>query len=154
MTILGISTNTRLVGTAIIKSGALEDYKVKLYTAPWTPLKASEIITGLEPCVRKYSIKKVILSMPPTPYQTKEFKQLTAHIKAFFELKNVEVITESVQLLQAFCSEHGRKTKKKIMQGLVKRFPELQVPYERELRNRNKYYVKVFEAVGMALLHS
>ena len=39
------------------------------------------------------------------------------------------------------------------MRGLVAKFPELRMFYEREMRNKNKYYVKLFEAVGMAALY-
>jgi hypothetical protein len=96
----------------------------------------------------------VILSIPPSQYQTNEFRVLTERIKTFFESHHIEVITKSVQALQIFCNERGRKTKKKVMRGLSARFPELDVLYRRELRNRNKYYVKVFEAIGMAAIHS
>lgn len=81
------------------------------------------------------------------------FRDLTTRIKAFFLAKNIEVKEQSVFALQAFCTDHGRKTKKKIMRCLAERFPELGMYYEREKRNKNKYYRKLFEAVGMAVLH-
>jgi hypothetical protein len=154
MTTLGLSTNTRLVGMAIIDNGELLDYFVRLHTSSWSPSKATQIITRLEPCVRQYSIKAVILSIPPAHCQTTEFKALTECIKAFFAQKNIRVISESSQILEVFCKERGRKTKKKIMRAIAEKFPELYVLYEREMRNRNKYYIKLFEAVGMATLYS
>ena len=151
---LGISTNTRLVGMAIINNGELAEYGVRLHKSSWSPSKATEIITSLEPCVRQYSIKQVVLSIPPKHYQTDEFKQLTLDITEYFVRNGIAVVSEQSNVLQVFCTESGRKTKKKVMRGLVAKFPELRMFYEREMRNKNKYYVKLFEAVGMTTLYS
>ena len=150
---LGISTNTRLVGMAIINNGELAEYGVRLHKSSWSPSKATEIITSLEPCVRQYSIRQAVLSMPPTYCHTAEFKDLTAGIIAFFEANNIPVITEPSRALHMFCKEGGRNTKKKVMRALAEKFPELRMFYEKELRNKNKYYVKLFEAVGMAAVY-
>src|SRR5579864_7447840 len=46
MTILSLSTNTRLVGMAIISGGELEEHKTRLFTSPWSPAKATQIIVS------------------------------------------------------------------------------------------------------------
>ena len=38
------------------------------------------------------------------------------------------------------------------MRQVVRRFPELQGVYLKELRNRHKYHFKLFNAVGAAML--
>lgn len=153
MTTLGLSTNTRLVGRAIIINGELAEYGVRLHKASWSPSKASEIITSLEPCVRQYSINKVILSMPPAYCQTNEFLYLIERLKQFFEEQHIPVMSEPSKALHVFINEQSRKTKKKVMRALAERFPELRGEYEKEMRNKNKYYIKLFEAVGMAALY-
>lgn len=55
--------------------------------------------------------------------------------------------------LYKFCSGRQRKTKARVLQALNKRYPELTPFYQKELRNKAKYYTKLFEAVGMATLH-
>lgn len=67
--------------------------------------------------------------------------------------KYIDVVSEQSNVLQVFCTESGRKTKKKILRGLVAKFPELRIFYEREMHNKNNYYVKLLEAVGMAGLY-
>ena len=154
MGVLGISTNTRLLGLAIITEDGLADYSIRLYKTSWSPSKANLMITSLEPCVRQYCIKKVVLSIPPTHYQTEGFPQLIKQLTSYFTEKNIAVHTEPDHVLQNLCQHEGRKTKKAIMQSLVELFPELRLYYNKEMRNKNKYYVKLFEAVGMAALHS
>ncbi len=153
MAVLGISTNTRLLGLAIINRNGLAEYSIRLYKSSWSPSKANLMITSLEPCVRRYSIKKVVLSIPPVHHQTKEFNNLISCFKAYFAELHIPVYTETGVALNRLCLEHGKKTKKAIMKSLVERFPELRLCYQKELRNKNKYYVKLFEAVGVAVLH-
>ena len=150
---MGISTNTRLIGIAIIINGELQEYKVRLHKSPWSPEKATEIITALEPCVRQYCIKRVVLSIPPAHCRTDEFLYLIDRLKQFFKQEQIEVISEASTALHVFIKEHTRKTKKKVMRALVERFPELNWYYLKEMRNKNKYYIKLFEAVGMAALY-
>ena len=48
MVTLGISTNTRLLGLAIINRGVLLDYSIHLHKSPWSPSKANLIVTKLD----------------------------------------------------------------------------------------------------------
>src|SRR5438105_3189487 len=89
MVTLGISTNTRLLGLAIIYRDNLIDYKIHLHKSSWSPSKANKIITSLEPCVRRYSIRNVILSIPYEHHATKESKYLISIIKKYFEEKSI-----------------------------------------------------------------
>ena len=152
MATLGISTNTRLLGIAIINKGDLAEYSIHLYKSSWSPSKANLMITSLEPCVAQYSIKRVVLSMPPKHYQTKEYRHLVSCFRVYCVERGISFLTENYKTLRVFCNESRRKTKKAMMQSLAERFPELRRYYHKELHNRNKYYVKLFEAVGVAAL--
>lgn len=154
MPILGISTNTRLFSMAIIKRNSLVDYSIHLHKSSWSPSKVDKIVTSLEPCVRRYSIKSVVLSIPYAHHQTKEFKHLISCIRRYFEAKEIPVYTKIPEALYSLCSPQQKKTKKEIMKTLVQRFPELRYCYQKELRNKNKYYIKLFEAVAVAALQA
>lgn len=151
MATLGISTNTRLLGLAIINQGCLVDYSIHLHKSSWSPSKADRIITSLEPCVGRYCIKNVVLSIPHVHHQTKEFKDLICHIKKHFKAKDLPVYSEPSETLYSFCPPEQKKTKKAMMKSLAKRFPELGYCYLKELRNKKKYYIKLFEAVAVAV---
>ena len=152
MATLGISTNTRLFSMAIIKRDSLVDYSIQLHKSSWSPSKANKIVTSLEPCVRRYCIKQVALSIPYEHHQTKEFKHLIACIQRYFEAKEIPVYTKTPEALHSLCSSEQKKTKKALMKSIVEQFPELRYCYLKELRNKNKYYIKLFEAVAVAAL--
>ena len=153
MATLGISTNTRLLGLAIIKQGSLLDYSIHLHKSSWSPSKVTEIITSLEPCVRQYCINSVVLSIPHDYHQTEAFKHLISCIQAYFEAKQIPVNEVQAEALHSLCPPEQKKTKKALMKSLCDLFPQLSYCYLKEMRNKNKYYVKLFEAVAVASLH-
>jgi hemoglobin-like flavoprotein len=152
MATLGISTNTRLVGLAIINKDRLVDYSIHLYKSSWSPAKAEKIVTSLEPCVRQYCIKKVALSIPFEHHQTKQIRYLIGRIQEFFLQQSIPVFTESPASFHSLWQTKQKRLKKMLMKSMVERFPELRYCYVKELRNKNKYYVKLFEAVGVAAM--
>lgn len=152
MATLGISTNTRLLGLAIINRDSLVDYSIHLHKSSWSPSKANKIITSLEPCARRYCIKSVVLSIPYEHHQTKPWKYLKSRIRKHFKSKGIPVYTETPETLYSFCPQEQKKTKKALMESLAERFPELSYCYYKELRNKSKYYIKLFEAVAVATL--
>lgn len=153
MVTVGISTNTRLLGLAVIKQNTLLDYSIRLHKLSWSPTKANMIIASLEPCVRQYCIKRVVLSIPHVYHQTESYKTLLYRIRDFFEAKGIPVISETPEAIYPLYPPGQKKTKKALMNALCLQFPQLTHCYIKEMRNKNKYYYKVFEAVAVAALH-
>jgi RNase H-fold protein (predicted Holliday junction resolvase) len=151
MATLGISTNTRLLGLAIINRDRLVDYSIHLHKSSWSPSKANKIITSLEPCVRRYCIKNVVLSIPYEYHQTKASKYLISHIRKHVEAKGIPFHFETPETVYSFCPAGEKKTKKALMKSLAERYPELSYFYFKEMRNASRYYIKLFEAIAVAL---
>jgi hypothetical protein len=137
---------------AIINQERLVDYSIHLHKSSWSPAKAKMIVASLEPCVRQYCIKRVVLSIPYAHHQTKGFKHLVSRIRSLFEAKNIPVYSETPDALHSFCQTGQKKTKKALMKSLTEKFPELCYCYLKELHNKNRYYIKLFEAVAVAAI--
>jgi len=152
-TIMGLSFNTRNLGLAVVKLDQLVDYSSKLHKEKWTPQKREMILTSLGSCVDGYNIQKITLSIPHPRHQTNEFTQLVTAIIALAQMRHIEVITYTPKDLLLFIPGYKKKNSKVFMKQLVLLFPELEPYYEKELRNKNKYYFKMFEAVGVATLY-
>jgi hypothetical protein len=154
MAILGISTNTRLLGKAIIRHGKLVEYSMHFYKLPWSPAKADAIITSLEPCIKQFCIKNIVLSIPHSHHQTPEFQALLGCIRRHFIAKGIAVSTLWPTALHSLLPEKTKRPKKLLMLALCKRFPELDYYHRKELKNRRRHYIKLFEAVAAALVQS
>jgi hypothetical protein len=152
MVTLGISTNTRLLGLAVIKQNQLVEYKMYLHKSSWSPSKADLILTSLEPCVRQYCITRVILSIPYVHHQTEAFRQLIYRIRTSFEAKGITVFAETPEAFNPLYPTGQKKTKKVLMKALTLQFPQLSYCYKKEMRNKGKYYIKLFEAVAVAAI--
>lgn len=153
MVTLGISTNTRLLGLAIIKQNALVDYSIHLHKSSWSAWKANEIVTSMEPCVRQYCINSVVLSIPHEHHQTKELKILFKKIKEYFDQKKIPFYERTAEKIYSEYLPNQKKTKKALMQVLTLQYPQLTLCFHKEIRNKSRYYMKVFEAVAVAALH-
>ncbi len=154
MVVLGLSINTRMLGLAIIAGNLLVDYHIQLRKEPWTPRKRELILTSLQPWCTSYNIISVALSIPYEKQKSTQTKELLESITHYFSQKKIRLYSYPPQTLHSFCEEAKTKTKKEMMRKLAERYPELAHCYRKELGNRNKYYVKLFEAVGVATIHS
>jgi hypothetical protein len=153
-TILGLSFNTRNLGLAVVKLNQLVDYSSKLHKEKWTSQKREMILTSLGPCIEDYTIQKIALSIPHIRHQTSEFRDLMRAIIALAQMRNIEVVTYAPKDLFLFIPESKKKTSKVFMEQLEFLYPDLVPYYEREISNKNKYYYKMFEAIGVATLYS
>jgi hypothetical protein len=88
--------------------------------------------------------------MPYEYHQTPQFKSLVSRICEFCQTKNIPFTTIHAETIYTFCQAGQKKTKKEMMLSLVQLYPELQYYYVKEKRNKNKYYIKLFEAVAAA----
>lgn len=150
--ILGLSVNTRMLGLAILIGGRLEDYHIQLRKQPWTPLKREQIVASLHPWCTRYTITNIALSIPYETQTSQETKELLQAITKAFKEKRMRVSLYDPPALYELCQKASKTPKKAIMRFLAEQYPELHRLFEKEQRNRNKYYVKLFEAVGVARL--
>lgn len=151
--ILGISLSTRIVGMAILENTSLVEYQVKLFKEGWSLEKLERIIACLFTFANEYAVTRIACLTPYRHHQTPETMQVLQKLKQACRQKN---LTITYYPAKALCrlSESSRAKKKALMHGLCLLYPELTIAEKRELRNRKRYYAKLFEAVGVATIHT
>jgi hypothetical protein len=149
--ILGLSINTRMRGLAVVSGTRLVECHIQLRKEPWTPAKRELILASLQPWCERYNIKNIALSIPYEKQTSSETKELLESLKRHFSEKKIRLSTYPPKALYTLCKE--ATTKKEVMKTLALRYPELSFYYRKEMGNKNKYYVKLFEAVAVATLH-
>ena len=151
-TILGVSFSSRMLGLAVVQSDTLIDYSVKLFKESWSPAKMNRILSSLTSAINDYNITDMILSIPPIHFQEKPFQDLWVEIASLGHTKSLNVKMYRQAELQALCGGDERMTRKSLMEAIITWYPELQSFYKREVRNKNKYYHTMFEAIAAATL--
>lgn len=153
MAVLGISINSRVIGIAIIENKVLIDCGVKMYKQRWSIQKAEKIIADIRKLVSEFSINKIAIAIQRKHFESEESKALNALIKASISKNKLPITYYDPNTFDAFCD--GKKAKKKVlMKCLVVIYPELVLPFKKELRNHRRHYHKLFEAVAAATLLS
>jgi hypothetical protein len=149
MITLGLSLNSRLFGLAVISGSELLDFHIQLRKESWSPHKKGLILASLQQWCNHYGITNIVLLCEQqTSHQTND---LVGSIKRFCNEQNIPLHSYSSH---AFYSLYeGTRTKKQVMRKLVDTYPELIHQYRKEMNNKNKYYIKLFEAVGVATVH-
>jgi len=152
MAVLGISANSRIIGTAILEKDILLDYGVRLLKHRWSFRKADKIIAHIATLIDDYGIMSIALTIPYAHYESKETQALIGRIRTFCRTKKIHVSSYHPKTLHAFCPQAKAK-KKGLMECLVTLYPELRASHSKELRNKRERYHKLFEAVAAATLH-
>jgi hypothetical protein len=150
--ILGLSVNARMQGLAVISGNDLIDYHIQLRKEAWGPDKRESILASLQPWLERYSITSVALSIPYEKQTSSQTKELLGALKEYFSTQKIRLASYPIKAIYSFYEE--ARTKKEIMRELAQQYPELSFHYHKEMRNKNKYYVKLFEAVGVATIHA
>jgi len=153
-TILGLSFSTRMLGLAVFQANSLIDYSLKLHKEMWSPHKRDMILASLASCIENYTISDIALSIPDLHQQTNAFKELQQAIEWLAEINGIPVTSYQAKELYMHWGSPVKRTRHALMKRLALLIPELSAYYEREVANRNKYYIKLFEAVGIAAFHS
>lgn len=149
--VLGISLNSRIMGLAVLRDQSLEDYKVKLFKERWCKEKAQKMLNCLLQCIEEYQINRLALMLPEPQYSTSEIASLISQVKARSKSWKLQVACFEPKSLYSLI-EPVRAKKRALMQELSTRHPELGFLAQKELKNKKRYYSKLFEAVAAATL--
>ena len=152
--VFGLSVNTRMLGLAIISGNNLIDYEIQLRKEAWCPLKQEKILASLQPWFSSYNINSIAMSIPYENQTSSQTKELLESLSRYFTERNIPIYSYHIKALYTLCTENKAKTKKEVMWFLAHLYPGLVRYYKKEIGNKNKYYIKLFEAVGVATLHS
>lgn len=151
MIVLGISTNSRLLGIAILKETTLLDFNVHYYKESWSNTKPYRVLGCLNQYHKRYTIKSIAIAIPYEYYQTRETKALIKIITKHYSKKKILVTSYQPEAFH-YLHQETKKKKKAMMERLTGYYPELHLIHKKELRNKRRYYFKLFEAVAVARL--
>ena len=90
--------------------------------------------------------------MPYTYHQTDAYKMVLQSLKKYCKENNIPFVTVTQEALYVICESPENKSKKDVMHSLSGHFPQLAHCFQKELKNKKKYYTKLFEAVAVAML--
>lgn len=151
-TVLGISPGTKFVGLAVICNGSLVYHAVRSFPGTWSGTKLRTIIHALEQVLSRCQATQVAIKIPDRLPDSLGFTQLLGALNVLCERRADERQYYTLSEIQEEHCTDGPQTCTELMRVIVARYPELMPEYRKELANKNKHYIKVFEAVAAALM--
>ena len=146
-TILGISPGTRAVGLAVMKGGELREWRVKTFKGSWSHGKLKDVLYALMNYVAEHSVKMIALKKPDVLRSSPALDQLVSEITVWAKMNRIKVTSYTLSELKQGFFNSKNVSKAEIINQLIIKYPELQTEYNKEKKNRNSYYAKMFEAV-------
>lgn len=143
--VLGISLGTRSIGMAMLAEGELIDWSIKSFRGAWSEQKKLQILDTVEQMMERYSVTAFAIKVPDKMHHFPVLESLLAEIIQLAKDKAITTATFTIQSLKAICGKDVTN-KGTLRTTVLNSFSELKAEYQKESRNRNAYYTKLFEA--------
>lgn len=148
--IIGINPGTRYLGIAIFQDSDLRDWRVKVFKGKWSKEKMEKIKNTVLSFINHYEPNILAIKNLPPSRRSENLKYLVSRIKEFVKRRDLKVYQYSIKELEKFFLPDEKKNKKNLVKKLTSEYSELFHEFNREKRNKNPYYLKMFEAVALA----
>lgn len=146
--VLGLSIGTRRIGVAVVERNSIFDCQMKSFKGVWSERKLRSILATIEEYIAAYRICHMAIKLPPTYSHSDGIAHLLRQIRGLAKSNRCTFHTYTISQLKKAWGE-AAQNKRHLMLQVLEKYNLVQL-YNREIKNRNKYYEKVFEAVGVA----
>lgn len=149
---LGISIGTRSVGIAVFRKGHLVEWQVKSFKGKMNEQKPYMISGAILKLVREYDCKEVVIRMPNKAHNYENVILLKKHLSKSLTNRRIPIYWYSLSDIKegldiSICN------KQELLDWTANNYTQLRLVYAKEKKNKNSYYVKLFEAVAALHIH-
>jgi len=147
--ILGINPGTKYTGFAVFWGPELRDWGVKTFKGRWSKEKMKRIREVISGYIHQYSINILAIKKLHPSRCSANLKKLVIEIKNYCRRKGLKIFSHSIQELEAYFSKEKKINKKALAEIMALEYPALFHELEKERRNKNPYFWRLFEAVAL-----
>jgi len=148
--IIGINPGTRHLGIAIFLDSDLRDWRVKSFKEKWSKEKMEKIRKSILSIINQYKPNVLAIKKLHPSRSSKNSKHLVTRINELSKRKGLKVYQYSIKELERFFHPEEKSNKKKLTKILTSEYPDLFHELNKEKKNKNPYYIRMFEAVALA----
>lgn len=149
ISVLGLNPGTKHLALAVFRNWELREWVIKTFKGEWSETKKEKIVSAIERIILQYDVQVLAIKRSHPARMSKNLNSLVSEIQDLAKRENIQICEYSVKQLEQVICASGRRNKAKLAAEIIKLYPELFYEYEKEAENRNKYYVRLFEAVAL-----
>ncbi len=148
--IIGINPGTRYLGISVFQDSDLRDWRIKVFQEKWSVDKIKKIKKTILDLMDDYEPNILAIKKLHPSRSSKNLKLLTAWIKESCKKKGLRILQFSIKELEDFYLPNEKLNKRNLIKKISSEYPELIHQYDRETRNKNPYFIRMFESVALA----
>ena len=146
--IIAINPGWRCLGIAVFDGYQLEEWRLKSLPVKGAKRKQEKAMDILAGFIERYDPNLLAIKKLHPSRSSANLKHLTADITTFCQKQGMTVFFHSIKEMENAFSAN-RISKKELARLVTHEYPELASEMKREERNRNPYFVRLFEAVAL-----
>lgn len=149
--ILSIVPGTRYLGIAILEGTSLKEWLVKSIRNT-TPSERINCLKSIyETYIEQHEITAVVVKKLHPARSSQTLNNLVAVIKEIGKRSNITIMEFSIEQIKQFLF-HRKANKKQLIEEITTTYPFLFHELERERKNKNRYFTRMFEAVALGTM--
>ncbi|WAC07986.1 MAG: hypothetical protein OS130_01945 [Thermodesulfobacteriota bacterium] len=151
--ILGINPGTRYVGVAFFQGPELKDLRIKVIEGREFKEKLKKTKAILSDLIARYEPNILAIKKLHPSRSSQNLNRLATRLKEFSKQKRLKVFEFPMKDLEKFLSiEKSIKNKRELQEAVVSRYPFLVNELSKEKKNKNSYFVRMFEAIALGVV--
>jgi len=147
--IIAINPGWRYLAIAIFSDCELSEWRLKCLPGKDVQRKLKKVNDILAGLIARYNPEILVIKKLHPARSSANLKNMATGIEAYCRKRGMAVISYSIQDLKSVMIGRGRTNKKELIKILTAEYPELAHEFKREARNRNPYFLRLFEAVAL-----
>lgn len=151
-TILGISPGSQNIGVVVFKNRELIDWRIRRLNGSYSDIKFKKVVSLIEGYIEEYGVTVLALKQNHKARSSSGLEEMASKIIDLAKEKQLEVYQYAIdEIKKCFC-EAEINNRLELLEQAVEKIPELLYEYKKELEGGQGYYLKMFEAIAVAML--
>ena len=126
------------------------DWRIKVLEGKWSEDKIKKAVGIVSELIERYEPNVLAIKKLHPSRSSEGLLRLANEFKKLFKRKKLKVYQYSIKEIEGFFIEDGKLNKRNLIEAMVKLYPILHHDLNKERSHKNAYYIRVFEAVGLA----
>lgn len=149
--IIGLNPGSKYLGIAVFQGSDLRDWGIKVIKGKWSKAKVDKIRKILSIFIEQYELTALAIKQLHPSRGSPELRRLVTGIRKLFRRKGLKVYQYSLKELENWFSPEEKINKKEMAEMVALDYPFLFKELEKEKRNKNPYFIRMFEAVALGI---
>ena len=152
LTILGLNPGSKYLGIAVFEGADLRYWAIKVLNGDRSNKKKEKAKKILSDIIDRYEVNVLAIKKLHPSRSSKILDRLVTSFKDFSKKKRLKVREYSLKILKDYFSPCSKTNKKRMAELIVAQYPFLDSLLKKEKRNKNPYFVRMFEAIALGIV--